>query len=460
MFLTENQTETFAGIVFIYTIANVISITAFAMASYILTERQKQVARSGIETGKIVCNKPSVAGSVSQRACVFCGSRVVLYPIADALHLIHGPIGCAAYTWDIRGAMSSGPELHRMSFSTDLSEKEVVFGGEPKLKVGLIELIDKYQPKAAFVYSTCIVGIIGDDVEKICRQIAEEKQIPVIPVQAPGFQGSKKDGYKVACEALFQLTGTLNLTTLLKMMAGLIKPDFGSIKVGSRVWFNSDSKINLPPQKRNIGYVFQDYALFPNMNVVNNIAYGQRKKDKTYVMELLHNFGLAEVAKRSPDKLSGGQKQRVALARALASKPKLLLLDEPLRALDNDTRTSLQNEIRKAHHYNKATTLLVSHDLTEVFRLAKKVLLIKQGTITGVGSPDEIFLNKQISGKVQITGTLVKILQQDSFYLLTIVTAMNQIIKVTAYPNDIKNLTEGERVMVFTKAFSPMICKI
>lgn len=430
------------------------------MASYILTERQKQVARSGIETGKIVCNKPSVAGSVSQRACVFCGSRVVLYPIADALHLIHGPIGCAAYTWDIRGAMSSGPELHRMSFSTDLSEKEVVFGGEPKLKVGLIELIDKYQPKAAFVYSTCIVGIIGDDVEKICRQIAEEKQIPVIPVQAPGFQGSKKDGYKVACEALFQLTGTLNLTTLLKMMAGLIKPYFGSIKVGSRVWFNSDSKINLPPQKRNIGYVFQDYALFPNMNVVNNIAYGQRKKDKTYVMELLHNFGLAEVAKRSPDKLSGGQKQRVALARALASKPKLLLLDEPLSALDNDTRTSLQNEIRKAHHYNKATSLLVSHDLTEVFRLAKKVLLIKQGTITGVGSPDEIFLNKQISGKVQITGTLVKILQQDSFYLLTIVTAMNQIIKVTAYPNDIKNLTEGERVMVFTKAFSPMICKI
>jgi nitrogenase molybdenum-cofactor synthesis protein NifE len=141
---------------------------------------------------------------------VFCGSRVVLYPIADALHLIHGPIGCAAYTWDIRGAMSSGPELHRMSFSTDLSEKEVVFGGEPKLYDGLTQLIDKYQPKAAFVYSTCIVGIIGDDVEKICQQIAEEKLIPVIPVQAPGFQGSKKDGYKVACEALFQLTGTLN----------------------------------------------------------------------------------------------------------------------------------------------------------------------------------------------------------------------------------------------------------
>lgn len=181
------------------------------MANYILTERQKQVARSGSNTGKMVCNKPSVAGSVSQRACVFCGSRVVLYPIADALHIIHGPIGCAAYTWDIRGAMSSGPELHRMSFSTDLSEKEVVFGGEPKLYQGLTELIDKYNPKAAFVYSTCIVGIIGDDVEKICKQVAQEKSIPVLPVQAPGFQGSKKDGYKVACEALFNLVGTLDM---------------------------------------------------------------------------------------------------------------------------------------------------------------------------------------------------------------------------------------------------------
>jgi nitrogenase molybdenum-cofactor synthesis protein NifE len=135
----------------------------------------------------------------------------VLYPIADALHLIHGPIGCAAYTWDIRGALSSGPELHRMSFSTDLSEKEVIFGGETKLYENLTELINHYKPRAAFIYSTCIVGIIGDDVERICRQVEREQHIPILPVQAPGFQGSKKDGYKVACEALFKLVGTLNL---------------------------------------------------------------------------------------------------------------------------------------------------------------------------------------------------------------------------------------------------------
>lgn len=175
-----------------------------------LAEREKQIFRSGADSHAIQCSKPSLAGSVSQRACVFCGSRVVLYPIADALHLIHGPIGCAAYTWDIRGALSSGPEIHRLSFSTDLHEKDVVFGGENKLYDSLTELIDRYKPNAAFVYSTCIVGVIGDDMEAICKKVSREKNITVIPVQSPGFNGSKKDGYKIACEALATLVGTGN----------------------------------------------------------------------------------------------------------------------------------------------------------------------------------------------------------------------------------------------------------
>jgi len=177
---------------------------------HILEDRQKQVSVAGVNERTIDCNKASLAGSVSQRACVFCGSRVVLYPIVDALHVIHGPIGCAAYTWDIRGSLSSGPELHRLSFCTDLQERDVIFGGEKKLYDSIIELIDKHQPKAAFIYTTCIVGVIGDDVESICRQIEKIKNIPVIPVQAPGFQGSKKDGYKVACESIFKLVGTKN----------------------------------------------------------------------------------------------------------------------------------------------------------------------------------------------------------------------------------------------------------
>ncbi len=174
----------------------------------LLDERQGQVRRKGSGDEPIECGKKSAAGSVSQRACVFCGSRVVLYPISDALHLVHGPIGCAAYTWDIRGALSSGPQLHRNSFSTDIREFDVIYGGEKKLYHALIELIDAYEPKAAFVYSTCIVGIIGDDVAAICRRVAAEKGIPVLPVHSEGFKGTKKDGYRAACEALYNLVGT------------------------------------------------------------------------------------------------------------------------------------------------------------------------------------------------------------------------------------------------------------
>src|SRR5512146_2862381 len=144
-------------------------------ASVIFKERKDQILRKGEEPFEFSCNRESLAGAVSQRACVFCGSRVVLYPIADALHLVHGPIGCAAYTWDIRGALSSGPELHRMSFSTDLREKDVIYGGENKLYRALMELIDHYHPKAAFVYSTCIVGLIGDDVGAVCRRVERER---------------------------------------------------------------------------------------------------------------------------------------------------------------------------------------------------------------------------------------------------------------------------------------------
>ena len=174
----------------------------------ILEARKPQVHEKGAEPFAMVCEKQSLAGAVSQRACVFCGSRVVLYPIADAVHLVHGPVGCAAYTWDIRGALSSGPELHRMSFSTDLRERDVIYGGEKKLYASLVELIDRHRPNAAFVYSTCIVGLIGDDVAAVCRRVEAEKGIPVLPIHCEGFRGTKKDGYRAACDGLARLVGT------------------------------------------------------------------------------------------------------------------------------------------------------------------------------------------------------------------------------------------------------------
>lgn len=175
----------------------------------ILDERRAQVLEVGEgTTGALACDRHSVAGAVSQRACVFCGSRVVLYPIADALHIVHGPVGCAVYTWDIRGSLSSGPELHRNSFSTDLREMDVIYGGEKKLRACLLELINHYHPKAAFVYATCIVGIIGDDIGGVCRKVSAETGIPVLPVHSEGFKGTKKDGYRAACDALSRIIGT------------------------------------------------------------------------------------------------------------------------------------------------------------------------------------------------------------------------------------------------------------
>ena len=201
------------------------------MSNY-LKDRENQILTKGIDSAEISCEKKSLAGSVSQRACVFCGSRVVLYPIADALHVIHGPVGCASYTWDIRGSLSSGPQLHRLSFTTDLKEKDVVFGGEKKLYHALIDFIDKHQPKAAFVFSTCIIGVIGDDVEAVCRQVTKEKGIDVIPVMSEGFNGTKKDGYKIACGALSKLVGTNNDYTPSKYSINIL----GDFNLAGELW--------------------------------------------------------------------------------------------------------------------------------------------------------------------------------------------------------------------------------
>ena len=202
----------------------------------ILKGRESQIYEKGRADFTMTCGQHSLAGSISQRACVFCGSRVVLYPIADALHLIHGPIGCAAYTWDIRGALSSGPELHRLSFSTDLREKDVVFGGEEKLYQSLTKLMAQYSPKAAFVYSTCIVGIIGDDVEAVCRRVSRETGITVLPVHSEGFKGTKKDGYKAACDALFKLVGTEEAPEVGPHSINIL----GEFNIGGEAWMIRD----------------------------------------------------------------------------------------------------------------------------------------------------------------------------------------------------------------------------
>ena len=200
----------------------------------LLDKRKRQVHEGG--EFAMEAEKQSLAGSVSQRSCSFCGSRVVLYPIADALHLVHGPIGCASYTWDIRGSLSSGPELHRLSFSTDMQEKDVIYGGEKKLYRALVELIDEYQPKAAFIYTTCIIGVIGDDVKAVAKKVQEEKQIPVIAVDSEGFKGSKKEGYKAACDALFSMVGTDDVKEKIPKSINIL----GDFNIAGEIWVIKD----------------------------------------------------------------------------------------------------------------------------------------------------------------------------------------------------------------------------
>ncbi len=187
-------------------------------------------------------------------------------------------------------------------------------------------------------------------------------------------------------------------TTLLRILAGLSKADEGLIVVGGEVWFDSKAGTNLPPQRRNTALMFQDYALFDNMSVRGNLEYAQRKKDATKVDEILDLMELEELAGSKPSMLSGGQKQRVALARSLLSSPKILLLDEPLSALDLAMRHKLQDELFSIHERFGITSLLVSHDPQEIKRLSSRVLSIESGKIVKDLHPNEMF--KSIGAKV------------------------------------------------------------
>ncbi|MCQ1534453.1 nitrogenase iron-molybdenum cofactor biosynthesis protein NifE [Methanosarcina sp. KYL-1] len=216
-----------------------------------LEERQPYITRKQ-EKGDIIplaCDNTSLAGAISQRACVYSGARVVLNPVTDAVHLVHGPIGCAGYTWDIRGAKSSGVETNRSSFSTDMKEIDVVFGGEKKLSNAIDELVGIYHPPLVFVYSTCIVGIIGDDLESVCKTASKKHNIPVIPVKSEGFKGNKSDGYKAACDALKQL---------------IVRPEVKKPKEGPEV---KKPKINILGDFNVAGDVWLVKPLFEQMGI-------------------------------------------------------------------------------------------------------------------------------------------------------------------------------------------------
>jgi len=246
-------------------------------------------------------------------------------------------------------------------------------------------------------------------------------------------------------------------TTLLRILAGLTEPDEGFIKVGSEVWYDCHKKLNLEPQSRKIGFVFQDYALFPNMSVRKNLEYALKSnQDKTLVEELLELVELEKISHRMPETLSGGQKQRVALARALVRQPQILLLDEPLSALDSEMRFKLQNELLKIHQRFGITTILVSHNMAEIFRLSNRVLIIDEGKILQDGIPSDIFVGKKISGKFRFEGEVIEIHQSDVIYILTIAVG-NNIVKVISTAKEAEKVKIGNRVVIASKAFNPLL---
>ncbi|MDR2300846.1 MAG: nitrogenase iron-molybdenum cofactor biosynthesis protein NifE [Deltaproteobacteria bacterium] len=209
------------------------------MPQTILDERQDSIAFKGTgekAKGAIACGKNSLSGAVSQRACVFCGARVVLNPIADAFHLIHGPIGCASYTWDIRGSLASESDLYRNSYSTDLSERDVVFGGVEKLRSAVKEIHAVHRPKLMFIYSTCLVGIIGDDVDSVCREAEKLYGMRVINVKAPGFAGHKAMGYRLACEAIMKAISPKPETGRLPQAWPGTVNDLGDYNLAGEAW--------------------------------------------------------------------------------------------------------------------------------------------------------------------------------------------------------------------------------
>jgi molybdate transport system ATP-binding protein len=249
-------------------------------------------------------------------------------------------------------------------------------------------------------------------------------------------------------------------TTTLRILAGLTDPDEGHIQVGEEVWFDNEKGINLPPQQRRLGFVFQDYALFPNMTVRKNLVYALgAHQDAGIVDTLLEMVDLQNLASRKPDTLSGGQRQRVALARALVRRPKILLLDEPLSALDMEMRLKLQDEILNLHKQFNMTTILVSHTLTEIFRLSHHVIVIDRGKIIKSGKPADVFIEKKLSGKYKFEGEILEMQQDDVVHIVTL-SIGNNVVKVIATGDEARGLRIGDKVVISSKAFNPILMPV
>ena len=270
--------------------------------------------------------KKSEPGEGTERSCAYDGARVVLMPITDAIHLVHGPIACAGNSWDNRGARSSDSQLYRRGFTTEMLENDVIFGGEKKLYRAILDLAERYkdQAKAMFVYATCVTAMTGDDVEAVCKAASEKAGLPIVPVNTPGFIGDKNIGNRLAGEILFKyVIGTAEPQTLGEYPINLI----GEYNIAGDLWgmlplfdrlgiqvlscFSGDAK-------------FEElrYAHRAKLNIIicskslTNLA---KKMQKSYGMPYLEEsfYGMTDTAKalrdiaRELDDIVNGLEKRV-----------------------------------------------------------------------------------------------------------------------------------------------------
>lgn len=244
-------------------------------------------------------------------------------------------------------------------------------------------------------------------------------------------------------------------TSLLRMISGLMQPDEGKIHFKNEVWFDSSRNINQPVSKRKIGFVFQDYALFPNMTVRGNLEFASPVNSSSKrIDEVIDIMDLGDLNKSLPANLSAGQQQRVALARAITQEPELLLLDEPLSALDSAMQSKLQEYLIKTHKEFQLTTLFVSHDISHIMRMADYVMVIENRNITKCTSPQEAFGYSELSGKFQLTGKIINLQKEDIVSIASVLIGKN-IVKVVISGGQTFDI--GDEVIVASKAFNPVI---
>lgn len=253
--------------------------------------------------------------------------------------------------------------------------------------------------------------------------------------------------------ALFGPSGA-GKTTVLRMLAGLTRPDSGRIEVNGQVWFDAAAGIDLPPQQRAIGMMFQDYALFPNMSARANVAYGA-PDDARWIDELLTLMQLTAHQAQRPRELSGGERQRVALARAVARKPALLLLDEPLAALDAGLRLQLQDDLAILHRRLGCITVLVTHDVGEVFRLADQVWRLQEGRMVQAGTPADVFLQQRVAGNLALRAQVLAVRREEVVSIVSLLVGQ-ETVDIIAADDDAALLRVGDTVTLSAKTFGAL----